>query len=203
LAVEDVQSREGEALMDNSESKRSPLPLAHFSVLVRRFFSMSFYQTEAIDTSWVKMILRPNEFDLWMRQSSYDQRHTIKVARDVENRLSRSAYASDSVWLATALLHDVGKVESDLEKWTRVVATTLGRMISVRTARRWATIEQSYRMRIGKYLIHGEIGAGMVRRAGGREAIALWSEVHQGYRSMKALPIPPIVLKALIASDSV
>jgi hypothetical protein len=41
----------------------------------------------------------------------------------------------------------------------------------------------------------------MIRSAGGREAIAAWAEIHQGYGPMEGPGFPPVVVRALIESD--
>jgi len=66
--------------------------------------------------------LRENEHDLWKRMKSYDQRHSIEVARRFTQM--HPAFTRDQV--AAALLHDIGKVESDLGVPGRVIATVVG-----------------------------------------------------------------------------
>jgi response regulator RpfG family c-di-GMP phosphodiesterase len=76
----------------------------------------------AIDVAWVNATLRENEHDLWKRMKSYDQRHSIEVARRFMEL--HPAFTRDQV--AAALLHDIGKVESDLGVLGRVIATVVG-----------------------------------------------------------------------------
>jgi response regulator RpfG family c-di-GMP phosphodiesterase len=76
----------------------------------------------AIDVAWVNATLRENEHDLWKRMKSYDQRHSIEVARRFTQM--HPAFTRDQV--AAALLHDIGKVESDLGVPGRVIATVVG-----------------------------------------------------------------------------
>ena len=100
-------------------------------------------------------------------------------------------------------MHDIGKLASDLTWRERFLAIVISKTVGVGTARRWARSGRGMRRRIGSYLIHGELGARMVRDAGGREEVAVWSEVHQGYRQTGRLAIPPDVVTALIESDAV
>ncbi len=51
--------------------------------------------------------------------------------------------------------------------------------------------------RLGLYLLHGEVGADLIRRAGGREPIAAWTEIHQGYGRLEELGWPAVVVEAL------
>jgi hypothetical protein len=83
----------------------------------------------------------------------------------------------------------------------RVIATLASKAMGVAAARRWASTATGAKRRIGLYLMHGEVGASMIRAAGGREEIAAWTEVHQGYRSLAGLGIPSIIVEALLESD--
>ena len=146
-------------------------------------------------------VLTPAESALWVRLSTADRRHAVKVARRVQLRLAPTAYGGDMLWPGAALMHDVGKAESNLSILERVIATLASKAVNVATARGWARSATGLRARIGSYLIHGEVGADMIRKAGGREAIAAWTEVHQGYRGFESSGVPPLVVEVLIHSD--
>lgn len=187
-----------------SPGGRNPLPRATLpDLMARALGALSRHGTrpDAADRAWARSILTPAEFDLWSGLSPHDQRHTIQVARRVEFRLASTAHAGDALWPAAALMHDVGKREADLSLLERVVATLATRVISVDRARRWMGSRVKAKRRLGLYLLHGEVGAEAIRRAGGREAIAAWTEVHQGYGEMEVPGIPAIVVEALIESD--
>ena len=98
-------------------------------------------------------------------------------------------------------MHDVGKSESNLSLPERAVATLASKVFGVETARTWAASATGWKRRLGLYLTHGELGAAMIRAAGGREEPAVWSEIHQGYATSVESRIPPIVARALIESD--
>ncbi len=180
----------------------SPLPRASFGELARRaIVAASRARCDAADRAWVRSILSPAEFDLWIRQSPYDQGHSVRAARRVERRLAPTPYRGDALWPSAALMHDVGKLLSGLSMLERVIATLASKAVGVATARRWAFSSAGRKRRVGLYLIHGEVGASMIRAAGGREELAAWTEVHQGYRDFAGLGIPPDVLAVLIESD--
>jgi len=182
----------------------NPLPRATLPELVSRafgIFSRRGARLDAADRAWARSILTPVEFDLWSGQAPHDQSHTVRVARRVEIRLASTAHAGDTLWPAVALMHDVGKREADLTLFGRVVATLAARVVSVDRARRWMGSGRKTKRRLGLYLLHGEVGAALIRKAGGREPIAAWTEVHQGYRRLEELGLPAVVVEALIESD--
>jgi hypothetical protein len=75
-----------------------------------------------IDNAWVNAMLRESEYELWKRMKAYDLRHSIEVARRFA--MIYPTFNRDQV--AAALLHDIGKVESELGVLGRVVATVVG-----------------------------------------------------------------------------
>jgi len=177
------------------------LPRATLPELARRALVASQgRRAGSADDAWVREILTPAEHVLWSRQSEFDQDHMIQVARRVERRLAFTPHANDPRWLGAALMHDVGKSRAALTGLERAVAALAGRWVRLETARRWAE-GSGFAARIGAYLTHGEIGARMIRAAGGRSEIAAWAEVHQRRRSAIRLGIPPDVVGALLESD--
>jgi len=178
-----------------------PLPRATLPELLRRAVAAARSAGEEPgDRAFARAHLTPGEFELWQRQSALDRDHSVRVARRVERRLAETVHGRDSRWVAAALLHDVGKADAQLSPLERAVATLASRVVDSATARRWASQDGGRRSRIGSYLIHGEIGARMIRAAGGRAEAADWAEVHQGDRGPGA-SIPPDVAAALVDSD--
>jgi hypothetical protein len=91
--------------------------------LARRFFtSLSTRPPAGNDIAWVNEKLLENEFELWCRMKPHDQRHSIEVARRFSEL--HPTFSRDEV--AAALLHDIGKVHSELGVMGRVVATIVG-----------------------------------------------------------------------------
>ena len=185
---------------------RNPLPRAKWPDLVARALGAVRRREargEAADRDWARSILTPAEFDLWSRLSAHDRRHTIQVARRVEQRLASTVYTGDTLWPAAALMHDIGKGEADLTLLERVVATVATRMMTVDRARRWMGSRGKTKRRLGLYFRHGEVGAALIRRAGGREPIAAWTEIHQADDSqrLEELGWPEVVVEALSQSD--
>jgi putative nucleotidyltransferase with HDIG domain len=162
--------------------------------LIRRFFrSLLPTPVDATDEEWVASVLTADELVLWQRQPRGERSYSIRVARRAAAGLAGTKHADDDRWLAAALLHDVGKVDAGLRTPGRVVATTLG--IVVPPVRRT-------RGRIGRYLRHPEIGAEMIRAAGGREEAARWAAVHHDPSAWTAEGVPAVVGDALAAADN-
>jgi hypothetical protein len=143
--------------------------LAH---LARRFRgALSRKPPTAADDAWVDEHLEAGELALWASMTVADRRHSIDVAR----RLQATRPEASRDELAAALLHDVGKLASDLGTFGRVAATIVG----PRTAR------------LRTYHDHEAIGAAMAAEAGSSElTVALIGGAG-----------PPEAAKALQAAD--
>jgi predicted HD phosphohydrolase len=155
----------------------------------------------ADDVEWVRSVLTPDGFAQFRRQPNHDQRHAIGVARDVQARLADTDFADDPRWLAAALLHDIGKLDSRLGVYGRVVATVSGAAAGREHAAAWSE-SRGFTRRVGLYLRHAELGADRIRLAGEPEAAARWAAAHHDRSSWDELPIPPVVVVALDEADN-
>jgi putative nucleotidyltransferase with HDIG domain len=118
--------------------------------LARRFLSsLSSRAPDPANAAWAESQLLDGEMQLWRRLSVADRRHAITVARRFE---SMGSWTRDEI--AGALLHDIGKLDSDLGTASRVVATVVG----PRTAR------------FRSYHDHERIGAEMLAGVGSATA---------------------------------
>jgi hypothetical protein len=152
----------------------------------------------AEDEAWAAEVLAPEELLLFRRLPNHDRRHAVHVARRTDEALGA---ASESRWVVTAMLHDVGKHDADLSVPGRVIATVaLAGGAGPRRVERWAN-QGGVRRRFALYARHGEIGAEQIRRAGGRDEAAVWSEAHHHPEMWSALSIPPEVVQVLDAAD--
>jgi putative nucleotidyltransferase with HDIG domain len=138
-------------------------------------------------------VLTPPELSLWERLPRHDHHHTVEVARRVEAALAGTAHAGDSRWLAAALLHDIGKLQSGLGIYGRVIATLAGRACPGQ-ADDWRG-RAGWRRRVGDYLRHDLIGGEMLRGADGRPEPAHWAEAHHG-----RVPVDPAVVPGPVAA---
>jgi hypothetical protein len=143
--------------------------------LVRRFFgSLRPGGPGAAAEAWVAERLLPGELDLWKQMSRPDRRHAHGVARRVERALG--AEATHPV-LAAALLHDVGKTDSRLRTYGRVVATLSAAVAGRDMARVWRN-QTGFIRRVGLYLLHPEIGAERLELAGSDPLTVAWAREH-------------------------
>jgi hypothetical protein len=118
--------------------------------LAKRFFGalgrapIGESQIELVQTT-----LLDSEFALWSAMMSIDKKHSIKVM----SRFMQIYPQATAAQVRASLLHDVGKLESNLSVFARVLATIVGERGS----------------RFAKYHAHEKIGAQMLRQAGSDE----------------------------------
>lgn len=93
-----------------------------FHLVKRALTSISNRPLSAVDVGKAETILLPAEFSMWQRMQNRDQRHSL----DVLNRFDALRRDASRDERAAALLHDVGKCESSLGWWGRVIATIVG-----------------------------------------------------------------------------
>ena len=152
------------------------------------------------EREWAATVLGSTVYEQWSRMPNHDQRHSLGVARGVEQQLAGSEHAGDPRWLAAALLHDVGKLDSRLGVYGRVVATVSGAVAGRDMAGAWSE-RSGFTRRVGLYLRHAELGADRIRLAGGPEEAARWAAAHHTPDDWPATGIPEVVVVALVAAD--
>ena len=158
--------------------------------LARRFVgALDPRGPDAAGEAWATGHLVPGEAALWERMSGPDRRHALGVARAVVTGLG------DTVGrpvVAAALLHDVGKVEARLGTFARVPATLVGLVAGPERARRW-------RGRVGTYLRHDAVGAGLLVAAGSDPLTVAWAREH--HLPVASWTLDPVLASALRAAD--
>lgn len=91
--------------------------------LAARFvWSLRRHDPDPDEEAWAESTLLPAEVELWRRMSGLDRVHSAKVAR----RFVAARPEATRAEIAGALLHDVGKIESNLGTWGRVAASIIG-----------------------------------------------------------------------------
>jgi hypothetical protein len=143
--------------------------------LARRFFgSLRPGGPKRAEDEWARAQLLPTEVELWKRMSNPDRRHAAVVAREVERSIGQEATRPV---LAAALLHDVGKIESGLRTYGRVIATLSGMLVGREHARAWMR-SRGFTRRVGLYLLHPEIGGDLLVMAGSDPLTEAWTREH-------------------------
>lgn len=145
--------------------------------LTRRFFgSLWPGGPDAAGTEWAESRLLDGEVDLWRTMSGPDRRHAVGVARRVEVALGGEA---TNPVLAAALLHDVGKRESGLGTYGRVIATISGGVVrrDPETIKAW-TRTRGFTRRVGLYLQHPRLGGDLLAMAGSDPLTVTWARQH-------------------------
>jgi len=115
--------------------------------LVKRFTSSwSRKDVTEDELNMVRSLLTASEFNLWNQFSIADRRHSVEVAQ----RFAVLLPGASREQRAGVLLHDIGKIQSNLSTLMRVGATLVG--------------PRTKRFRL--YHQHEEIGVTMLRHAG-------------------------------------
>jgi hypothetical protein len=138
--------------------------------------------------------------------SNPDQRHAVGVARAVDNVVTpgdATEEMDDPIGLdgwfetsvdrgngmvAAALLHDCGKVVSQLGTFTRVGATIVRPMIGPETVRGWLD-RPGLRRRLAQYWRHPELGHELLTKAKSHRFVATWALEHHRPTERWSLPI--------------
>lgn len=143
------------------------------------------------DVERIRSILSPAEYGVWDTLGRADRAESVAVGRRAAALLPPG---SEPVWVAAALLHDVGKVEARLGTGGRVVATLVGAV---------AGAERRERMggRVGRYLQHAEIGAERLSAVGARPETAAWARVHHRPELWADAGVPDAIGRALARAD--
>ena len=127
---------------------------------------------------------RPDELAVWEHaRAAPIGRESVAVAR--RTRRARSGPTPTQVWLAAALLHDVGKAETGLGP------VRPGRRDGRRRGRRATAGPGTWPSRIGRYVDHDDLGAERLRAAGARPEAVAWAGAHHRPERWAATGIPP------------
>ncbi len=127
--------------------------------------------------------------------SGPDRRHAVGVAREVQRALGHEAARPV---LAAALLHDVGKIESGLRTYGRVVATMSAKVAGTDMAHTWSK-QRGYARRVGLYVLHPDLGADLLLMAGSDPLTVAWTREH--HLPIDAWTLPRELAEVLKAAD--
>ena len=106
--------------------------------------------------------------------SGADRRHAVGVARRVDEAFD---LAAERAVLAAALLHDVGKTESGLGTYGRVIATLSAAVAGRDQAEAWSQT-RGFTRKVGLYLLHPQLGADLLALAESDPVTIAWTREH-------------------------
>ena len=145
------------------------------SHLSKRFFTSLWPGGPGADAeAWARQNLIEQEVQLWAQMSGADRRHAIGVARRVERALGNEATRPV---MAAALLHDVGKIDSGLGVYGRVVATLSGAVAGREASLEWIKTG-GFTRRVGLYLNHPRYSGDLLALAGSDPLTVAWGREH-------------------------
>jgi hypothetical protein len=99
------------------------LARASVGVLVRRVWeALEGRECTSADRAWLKIMLPPNEYELWSRLGGYEQAHALRTALELERLLADTPRVERITWIAVALLCDIGKLASNVSLPERMLA---------------------------------------------------------------------------------
>ncbi|HTZ10326.1 MAG TPA: hypothetical protein VMB72_14720 [Acidimicrobiales bacterium] len=153
------------------------------------------------DETWARRWLLGGELELWDRMSGPDRRHAVGVARGTIELLGDGDDPERAV-VASALLHDVGKVESGLGTMARAVVTAAGLVVGrsrLIEAPGSGGREPRWHRRTRQYLTHDLLGAELLTRAGSDPLTVAWARQH--HLPSSAWTVDARVAGALKAAD--
>ena len=95
----------------------NPLHLAK-----RALLSIGNASVSSTDQQWIANTLNDHELALWQQFTNPDKRHSVMVARKFIAEVPNASRKH----LAGVMLHDIGKIKSNLSTLMRVIATLVG-----------------------------------------------------------------------------
>jgi len=153
----------------------------------------------AADAAWVRSVLTAEDLEVWERLGPADRTESVAVGLEAQ-RLIAAFHPGASAWIAAALLHDVGKVETGLGSVRRSLATVVAGVVGHERARAWHT-GVGWRGRVGRYVAHDDLGGALLTAAGAQPEAAYWAEVHHRPERWDAVTIPDEICRALAQAD--
>lgn len=93
-----------------------------FHLAKRALFSIGNASVSSTDQQWIANTLNDHELALWQQFTNPDKRHSVMVAR----RFIAEVPNASRKHLAGVMLHDIGKIKSNLSTLMRVIATLVG-----------------------------------------------------------------------------
>jgi hypothetical protein len=148
--------------------------------LARRFFGSLWPGGPGpAGEAWARRWLNPGEVGVWARLPGADRRHAVAVAHQAAADLGDADGAGvPREFVAAALLHDSGKIESGFGTFGRVAVTLVAVGAGRARVAGWGERPGGWRARAGRYVTHDQIGAGILQAAGSHPFTVAWAREH-------------------------
>jgi len=160
-------------------------PFQNLFHLAKRFwFSLKPKKLSEENLFWVRSHLSENEFVYWEKLSLADQRHSFLVTKQAESEIGEQG----KEFIAAALLHDIGKLESGFGTFGRVFATLCCFLFPLRKMEKWTERTKGLRRRLVDYAKHPALGAELLRGIGSQQQTITWVLEHHSDREKWVTP---------------
>ncbi|MDP4147304.1 MAG: HDIG domain-containing protein [Bacillota bacterium] len=126
---------------------------------VKQFYLGITSKLNSNDHQYLKIHLTDDEISIFNRLTTYEKKHSINVARDVE-KVCASKGINNELLIKAALLHDIGKVYKPVGIINKSAMVVLDN-ISGGRLRRFSNIKS-----IDVYYNHGEKGYNLLKNHG-------------------------------------
>lgn len=165
--------------------------------LTRRFWSsLRPGPPSATDEEWALQHLNPGQQLIWARLTNPDRRHAVGVGRSVAAALD---LRPGSEVVTAALMHDCGKLVSQLRTPARVVATLVWSALDDGLAVDWLESRWSLLRRLAQYRCHPQLGGLLLAAAGSAPTVVAWASEH--HLKPESWTLPPEIATVLKACD--
>ena len=144
-----------------------------FIYRVKQFFWSLDTRIEKEDMEYAKRNLSRREYELFSRLSKQEQKHSIKVARDVDAECSREGTCAGEI-TKIALLHDIGKLKGRLNSIDKSVLVIADKVSKGR-------IRNLGFKKVDVYFNHGQMGSKLLRDYGLSERALFLIENHHNH----------------------
>lgn len=129
------------------------------------------------DYQYIRSFLDQNEQDLFYQLSTSEQKHSIKVAQDIEIHSKIEGCFSEGL-MKVALLHDIGKIRKRLSPIDKSIIVLLHR-ITRGHIEKWTKVDK-----IDVYYHHGRIGYELLKDGHYNEKVLYLVKNHHNHRIM-------------------
>ncbi|MBC2582392.1 HDIG domain-containing metalloprotein [Clostridium sp. DJ247] len=124
---------------------------------IKQFFWSINSKVSDSDIKFINRNLSKEELNLFYKLSNAEQKHSIRVAQDVEDVCKKHSISS-SLLIKAALLHDIGKTMANLSIFDKSILVILDK-ITKGSIKKFSGISK-----VKVYYDHAKIGANILRK---------------------------------------